>query len=442
MASSIYWFRNDLRITDNPALKEACSNSDSLLPIYIHQAYMERETRWGFPRVGKQRRAFTQESLQDLRAELMNMGSNLVELNGDCVEVFIKLRAQFNIRIIYCEHIEAPEELDQIATLIKAGFEIRAKWQSSMLDLNSLPFSLEVVPDVFTQFRQQIERHKLRFCPPLDAPIVFPPLPNNCAYVNEFVSLDWETQSKKAKSTAHLTSTLNISSTSADRTNQNSFEGGERKALAHLNQYFKRRLPDTYKKTRNELIGMDYSSKFSPWLATGCCSARTIAKRLSDYELEYGANDGTYWLWFELLLRDYFRFLHFKYGNKLYHSRGLGTQPCNEFNVRKFRHWSTGTTGETLVDAGMRELLLTGYLSNRMRQVVASYWIYNLNCDWRAGAAWFESQLIDYDVYSNQGNWLYIAGKGTDPRGGRQFNVAKQAQDHDPHGTYRKIWLD
>ena len=56
------------------------------------------------------------------------------------------------------------------------------------------------------------------------------------------------------------------------------------------------------------------------------------------------------------------------------------------------------------------------------------------------GAAWFESQLIDYDVYSNQGNWLYIAGKGTDPRGGRPFNVAKQTQDHDPSGKYRQIW--
>jgi deoxyribodipyrimidine photo-lyase len=89
----------------------------------------------------------------------------------------------------------------------------------------------------------------------------------------------------------------------------------------------------------------------------------------------------------------------------------------------------------------MRELQNTGYLSNRMRQVVASYWIYDMKGDWQAGAAWFESQLIDYDVYSNQGNWLYIAGKGTDPRGGRPFNVKKQTQDHDPKGIYRQMWL-
>ena len=72
--------------------------------------------------------------------------------------------------------------------------------------------------------------------------------------------------------------------------------------------------------------------------------------------------------------------------------------------------------------------------------MAASYLIHDLACDWRAGAAWFEAQLLDYDVYSNQGNWLYIAGRGTDPRGGRRFNATKQAHDHDADGTYRRMW--
>jgi deoxyribodipyrimidine photo-lyase len=93
-----------------------------------------------------------------------------------------------------------------------------------------------------------------------------------------------------------------------------------------------------------------------------------------------------------------------------------------------------------MVDAGMHELAATGYLSNRLRQIVASYLIHDLACDWRAGAAWFEAQLIDFDVYSNQGNWLYIAGRGTDPRGGRRFNPQKQAHDYDPDGHYRALW--
>jgi deoxyribodipyrimidine photo-lyase len=143
-----------------------------------------------------------------------------------------------------------------------------------------------------------------------------------------------------------------------------------------------------------------------------------------------------------LLWRDYFRFLHFKFGRRLYQARGLSKLASTPFDAVEFEQWRSGNTGESLIDAGMRELSESGYLSNRMRQIVASYWVYDMQGDWRAGAAWFESQLIDYDVYSNQGNWLYIAGRGTDPRGGRPFNVAKQTQDHDPHGTYRRLWLE
>ena len=89
----------------------------------------------------------------------------------------------------------------------------------------------------------------------------------------------------------------------------------------------------------------------------------------------------------------------------------------------------------------MRELGSTGYLSNRLRQIVASALIHELRGDWRAGAAWFEHCLIDFDVHSNQGNWAYIAGVGTDPRGGRHFNLDKQVREHDPNGAYRRRWL-
>ncbi|MBU3629390.1 DASH family cryptochrome [Polynucleobacter sp. AP-Reno-20A-A9] len=417
MKTVIYWFRNDLRLEDNPAFSQACKDAEHLLPIYIHQPNLEKDTPWGFLRVSEQRRIFLEQSLQELRAQLSNLGSELFELTGDQLNVFERLRVQIDVEAIYFEHIEAPEELEQVALLRNAGFRVYSIWQSSMLDPQSLPFALQEMPDIFTQFRQQVEKQKLRFARPLEAPKSIPPLPS-----------------------------IEMSSVEQNALNHQSqeclFQGGERAAHTHIRRYFERRLPDTYKQTRNQLMGMDYSSKFSPWLALGCCSARTIAKQLSEYEVRYGANDGSYWLWFELLWRDYFRFLHFKFGKKLYYSRGLSKNPSNPFDSKQFIQWSSGKTGEPLIDAGMRELQRTGYLSNRLRQVVASYWIYDMKGDWQAGAAWFESQLIDYDVYSNQGNWLYIAGKGTDPRGGRPFNVFKQTQDHDPEGIYRRIWLD
>ena len=416
MTTAFYWFRNDLRLEDNPSFLQACKSVDCLLPVYIHQPNLEQDTAWGFPRLGEHRKIFVDQSLWELRSQLRALGSDLFEVVGDPLEVFEKFKAQIGVSLIYCEQIQAPEELEQLSLLSSAGFTMNSVWQSSMLDAQSLPFPMQEMPDVFTQFRQQVEKKGLRFACPVDAPKSIPPLP-----------------------TIEMPATKVLGSNILYMGSK--FRGGEQSAHVHIEQYFERRLPDTYKQTRNGLIGLDYSSKFSPWLAQGCCSAGSIAKQLSDYEFCYGANDGTYWLWFELLWRDYFRFLHFKYGKELYYSKGLSKSPSNQFDSEKFLKWSSGNTGESLIDAGMRELKKTGYLSNRMRQIVASYWIYDMKGDWQAGSAWFEYQLIDYDVYSNQGNWLYIAGKGTDPRGGRPFNVTKQTQDHDPDGVYRQMWL-
>jgi deoxyribodipyrimidine photo-lyase len=415
MRTLIYWFRNDLRLADNLAFTQACLNADSLLPVYIHDS-KEQDMVYGFERQGLHRKAFLRASLDDLRAQLQAQGSDLFELAGKSTEVLLQLVRDTAATAIYCEQIEAPEEIEQVRLLQEQGIEVKDFWQSSMLEPQDLPFALENMPDVFTAFRREVERARLKFAQPTNAPKKIPLLPESFP--------QHQISPSRTQSVSHPY-----------------FVGGFSHAQAHLKQYLERRLPDSYKETRNQLIGMDYSSKFSAWLALGCISAREIAAQLNEYERQYGANDGTYWLWFELLWRDYFRFIHFKYGQKLYRASGLTGVPIKPSYAPSFEQWRTGSTGASLVDAGMRELYQSGYLSNRMRQIVASYWIYDMRGDWRAGAAWFESQLIDYDVYSNQGNWLYIAGRGTDPRGGRPFNVVKQAQDHDPQEIYRKLWL-
>jgi deoxyribodipyrimidine photo-lyase len=415
MSTLIYWFRNDLRLTDNPAFAGACLHAEHLLPIYIHLPQASKVHALGFPRWDHHRIAFLRESLNDLRMQLRALGSDLLELSGEPKDILAQLVQRTRAEAVYCERIEAPEEMQQSWEIQEQGILLKEFWQSSMLSPESLPFPAQDMPDMFTQFRKKVENAGLKFAAPVKTPSTIPGLPEL-----EGIS---SIQGADPENTSHH------------------FLGGERSALEHLKQYLARRLPDTYKETRNQLIGKDYSSKFSPWLALGCISARTIAAELTMYEQIHGANDGTYWLWFELLWRDYFRFLHFKYGKRLYRAKGLSEAPIVNSGTKQFEDWRTGTTGEPLVDAGMRELLKTGYLSNRMRQIVASYWIYDLQGDWQLGAAWFESQLIDYDVYSNQGNWLYIAGRGTDPRGGRPFNVAKQTQDHDPRGEYQRLWL-
>ena len=106
-----------------------------------------------------------------------------------------------------------------------------------------------------------------------------------------------------------------------------------------------------------------------------------------------------------------------------------------------FRRWLSDPATHALVRAGRVQLETTGYLSNRMRQIIASACVYEGHFDWRLGAAWFEHFLVDYDVASNYGNWQYIAGVGADPRGGRVFNLEKQVSQFDADGSYRKRWL-
>ena len=437
--TALYWFRSDLRLKDNPNFLSACKASDGLLPIYLHAA--QESLIWGFERIGEHRQQFLNDALSDLRYKLESLGSDLLELHtpqggsSSAVDLIIHTAHHHDIKTIYCEVIQAPEEMEALTLLRQAGLTVHATLESTMIAVNDLPFAPEAMPDQFTQFRNAIEKAKNLFTEPVLAPKQIPPLPVN------FKRSEFSADTLSPRRTESIPS-KNSHPHSSFPYPEDAFRGGEAAALAHLEQYLSRSLPHFYKATRNQLHGLDYSSKFSPWLALGNISARTIANQLKLFESEWGANEGSYWLWFELLWRDYFRVLHLKYGKRLYCASGLNQLEKPMHNARGFERWCSGTTGESIVDAGMRELKATGYLSNRLRQVVASYLIYDLHSDWRAGAAWFEAQLLDYDVYSNQGNWLYVAGRGTDPRGGRRFNPQKQAQEHDPDGLYRALWLN
>ena len=220
------------------------------------------------------------------------------------------------------------------------------------------------------------------------------------------------------------------------------WRGDEAGALAHLQAYLASGRAHSYKATRNALTGRDFASHWSPWLASGALSVRRAVAELKAFEAERGATDGSYWLWFELLWREHFRCMLRRHGSALFRPQGLmPSAPCVPHDAEAFARWREGRTGLDLVDAAMRELRHTGYLSNRLRQIVASALIHECRGDWLAGAAWFEHCLIDFDVHSNQGNWAYIAGVGTDPRGGRRFNLDKQTREHDPAGAYRRGWL-
>ena len=220
------------------------------------------------------------------------------------------------------------------------------------------------------------------------------------------------------------------------------FSGGSDSAKERLDQYlWKSRKINYYKQTRNGLIGLDYSSKFSPWLANGSISPREIYWEIKEYEKDILKNQSTYWLVFELIWRDYFKYISLKYGSKIFKIGGILEKDYEwSDDVRIFKEWTEGRTVEPFVNANMIELNSTGWMSNRGRQNVASFLAKELKIDWRWGASYFESKLIDYDVHSNYGNWMYVSGVGNDPRD-RKFNIKFQAERYDPSKKYQNMWL-
>jgi deoxyribodipyrimidine photo-lyase len=162
---------------------------------------------------------------------------------------------------------------------------------------------------------------------------------------------------------------------------------------------------------------------------------------VESYEDEIHENVSTYWMKFELIWRDYFRYSMIKYGSQLFQLGGIQQKDLDKNTYQpNFDKWANGQTGIPFIDANMRELNQTGYMSNRGRQNVASFLAQNLDFDWRWGAAYFESKLVDYDVCSNWGNWAYNSTVGHDPRN-RYFNIINQARKYDKKGEYVRLWV-
>lgn len=422
----LVWYRNDLRLQDHEPLNQALQQQATVLPVYCFDPRQFGTTSFGFPKTGIFRAQFLLECVANLRQSLQSVNSNLIVRLGLPEQVLPQLVEQFQISAVYYHQEVASEEITVEAhlrhRLNSLGIPLKSFWGHTLYHIEDLPFHHSQTPELFTTFRKQIEQQG-QVRPVLPAPQQLPTLPPEIS-PGEIPTL----------------SDLRLAETAPT---QLRFRGGEQQGQQRLQHYFwqQNRLR-TYKETRNSLMGEDNSSKFSPWLATGCLSPRYIYQQVLQYETERIRNDSTYWLGFELLWRDYFRLISLKHGSRLFLRTGIQGLPFPwKQDWPSFELWRLGQTGYPLVDASMRELAATGFMSNRGRQNVASFLTKNLGLDWRLGAEWFESLLIDYDVCSNWGNWNYAAGIGNDARGFRCFNITKQAKDYDPTGEYIKQWL-
>ena len=212
--------------------------------------------------------------------------------------------------------------------------------------------------------------------------------------------------------------------------------------MSEINYYFKEKdLASTYFETRNGLVGRDFSTKFSNFLSCGALDVRYLYNCVKDFEKNHVKNKSTGWIIFELLWREFFYWHYQKHKEKYFSLNGLNGPhvfpSIDDYEFEDLRKLQA----PNFFYAALNELEETGFQSNRVRQIFASIWLNDLNLNWLSGAFLFERCLIDYDVYSNYGNWMYLAGVGVDPRGKRYFNVEKQLDMYDPKRLYEKKWL-
>ena len=425
----LVWFRNDLRIHDNEVLLEATRKGDAIVPVYCFDPRHYGPTSYGTRKTGPIRAQFIVESVADLKQNLQALGGNLITLMGKPEELIPQVAVQFGVNEVYHHREVATEEKDvseRVETALwKHKINLKHFIGHTLYHKEHLPFPIKDIPDVFTNFRKKVEKEStVRPCFSEPSAICIP----------ENMLVD------------HLPSLSDLGydgQSSLDSRAVLQFKGGESEGLKRMQEYFwEHDALRTYKETRNGLLGANYSSKFSAWIALGCLSPRKVYWEIKKYEKERVANESTYWLIFELLWRDYFRFMFKKHGNKFFLKAGFkGKAPAEASNQKQlFEQWKTGQTGVPFIDANMLELNATGFMSNRGRQNVASFLVKELQVNWTWGAAYFEEQLIDYCPANNWGNWAYLAGVGNDLREDRHFNTAKQVQLYDPAGKYVEWW--
>jgi deoxyribodipyrimidine photo-lyase len=456
---ALVWHRTDLRLADNAAVTGAAAAAGgSLAGVVVLPAApdapallsrrtgstgaprtADRAAQLGTPpgvvRASPRRMGHLLQAIDELRDSWRSQGSALFVMRGDPSECVPALAARLGVRQVHTAPCPAfDERRENEATeraLATAGAKLLVHDETTMIAADDLPFAIDGLPEVFSNFRRLVEK-SCRVRAPLAVPTLAP-LP-------EDLRADAEASANAAMATAQSAEAREAAASTDPRASF-TVHGGRSHGLARMQRWFwETDCVARYKETRDGLVGADFSSRLSPWLALGTLSPREVAAEIRRYEVERVANDSTYWLFFELLWRDYFHFWVRRWQGRAFKASGvLGRTPCGVQDREAFRRWCEGRTGEPFIDASMRELAATGQLSNRARQVVASWLSRTEGIDWRWGAAWFESQLIDFDVGPNWGNWQYVAGVGNDPRN-RIFDVRAQASRYDEDGAYRACW--
>jgi deoxyribodipyrimidine photo-lyase len=419
MISSIFWFRQDLRLSDNPGLTAAIL-AGSVLPVYIHD---ETQT----PKLGGASRWWLHHSLAALNADLERLGSRLVLRRGNPLKIMPSLMKETGATALYLNRCYEPHAIARDTQLKKdlaaRGFEYHSFNGSLLYE----PWEIKTKEGnpcrVFTPFWKTC---LARGAP--DAPLTAPAKLNAVPPEIPSDNLDdWHLLPSQPDWAGGLRSDWQV---------------GEAHALARLHDFLNQSI-HRYADGR-DIPGEDNTSRLSPYLHWGQISPRQIF-----YAVQSALARG------DITQKNADKFLaeigwrEFSY-SLLYHNPSLPDAPLQsrfadfpwQPNAQYLRAWQRGQTGVPMVDAGMRELWHTGYMHNRVRMIAASFLVKNLLQPWQDGAAWFWDTLCDADLASNSASWQWVAGCGADAAPYfRVFNPVLQGQKFDPDGKYIRRWI-
>lgn len=414
---SLVWFRNDLRLTDNPALHSAIERGEQLVLVYVHD-----ELTPGIRPLGAGSKWWLHHSLQALRSDIERLGGQLVLRAGQGADVITELVAEtgagavfWNRRYGHAREADAVLKEDlKTAGLVCESFAGNLLFEPWTITTGEgKPFR------VFTPFwRACLNQAPPRS--PFEAPAS---LASHPGLVSDDV-LAWNL--------------LPASDQSAGW--ENMWTPGEAGAHHRWQDFLANTLSNYH---RRDEPGPLTTSRLSPHLRFGEISPHTVWADL-ETTLPAEAEKNKAKFLSEIGWRE------FSY-NILFHKTDIATAnfrpefdrfPWGQPEPQDLEAWQQGKTGVPLVDAGMRELSKTGYMHNRVRMVTASFLIKNMLVDWRVGEAWFWDNLVDADEANNPASWQWVAGSGADAAPYfRVFNPFLQGEKFDPHNEYISRWV-
>ena len=428
MTTKILWLRQDLRLSDNPALRAACKNTQNLLVVFIDDPLDQTLSS-----LGAASRVWLHHSLESLQQDLSKLGQRLLCFQGDSEAVLASLVQASGADLVCWNRCYDPVSMDRdirikssLAKLTEVtsfnGLLIAEPWKGCKEDGTAYR--------VFTPYYRNLSR-VLPLEPPLAAPRKLP------------VMIDSE-RLRPIEGQIHDVAGLGLLPQSDwHEAMMSHWQTGERAARRQLKRFLASPV-ENYGVDR-DIPSVQGTSALSPHLHFGEISPRQIAHELYKVrpevvEKKTGA---------ETFLKEVF-WREFAY-HLLYHFPDMVDQPLDK-RFSKFpwpktpadalSRWQQGRTGVPIVDAGMRQLWQSGWMHNRVRMIVASYLIKNLMIPWQQGERWFRDTLVDADLASNVMGWQWTAGCGADAAPYfRVFNPVLQGKKFDPEGHYVKAWV-